>query len=181
MSTRRISARAPPSKRPSSPSFSSSCALPLVARYSASLRLVGCPEKKCLSEFSRITGQLWVKSLFFQYSRVLDKKNDILTGSRPLDDQPSLNIQEVTFFGTPFIYCLPKNCQPSRQSQGRQLRVGRILTWRIMAPPPPQWSWPRWRQWLPASSRPKEMERNLRSSLFPDPPVGDVQRQKSRP
>ena len=44
MSTRRISASAPPSKSPSSPSFSRSCALPLVARYSASLRAGGCHE-----------------------------------------------------------------------------------------------------------------------------------------
>ena len=37
-------------------------------------------QNKCLSEFSRMTGQRWVK-LLFRYSRLLDEKNNDLTGS----------------------------------------------------------------------------------------------------
>ena len=55
-----------------------------------------------------MTGQRWVKSLFFQYSRALDEKNNDLTGSQPVNDQSSLKIQEVTFLGHPLYIAYPR-------------------------------------------------------------------------
>ena len=55
-----------------------------------------------------MTGQRWVKSLFFQYSRVLDEKNNDLTGSQPVNDRSSLKIQEVTFLGHPLYIAYPR-------------------------------------------------------------------------